>query len=115
MKPATEPAFRKSTLPWLAVVLFAMTTLPACGATEPEISSADNAVSGYRLGRASRDGFGKFYMGREISHVMGHRGAAWLERPDRERDAETAHLRCNRGRNQRTAIPGRLRAYGSEG
>jgi precorrin-6B methylase 2 len=30
------------------------------------------------------DGIGKFYLGREISHVMGHRGASWLERPDRE-------------------------------
>jgi ubiquinone/menaquinone biosynthesis C-methylase UbiE len=30
------------------------------------------------------DGIGKFYMGREIAHVMGHEGAAWLERADRE-------------------------------
>ncbi|HIG30670.1 MAG TPA: class I SAM-dependent methyltransferase [Verrucomicrobiales bacterium] len=29
------------------------------------------------------DGIGKFYMGREISHVMGHLGAVWLERPER--------------------------------
>ncbi len=30
------------------------------------------------------DGIGKFYLGREIAHVMGHQGADWLERPDRE-------------------------------
>ena len=30
------------------------------------------------------DGIGKFYFGREISHVMGHQGAEWLERPERE-------------------------------
>lgn len=30
------------------------------------------------------NGIGKFYMGREIAHVMGHQGADWLERPDRE-------------------------------
>jgi ubiquinone/menaquinone biosynthesis C-methylase UbiE len=30
------------------------------------------------------DGIGKFYMEREIAHVMGHQGADWLERPDRE-------------------------------
>ncbi|HYE30301.1 MAG TPA: methyltransferase domain-containing protein [Methylomirabilota bacterium] len=30
------------------------------------------------------DGIGKFYMGREIAHVMGHQGADWLERPERE-------------------------------
>ncbi|HEX4949456.1 MAG TPA: class I SAM-dependent methyltransferase [Blastocatellia bacterium] len=29
------------------------------------------------------DGIGKFYMGREIAHVMGHLGARWLERDDR--------------------------------
>ena len=32
------------------------------------------------------NGIGKFYMGREIAHVMGHQAADWLERP--ERDAE---------------------------
>jgi len=28
-------------------------------------------------------------MGREISHVMGHLGAGWLERPERERQERT--------------------------
>ena len=32
----------------------------------------------------SSDGIGKFYMGREIAKVMGHREALWLERPSRE-------------------------------
>lgn len=39
----------------------------------------------YERGDATRDGIGKFYMGREIAQVMSHRGAAWLERPDRAR------------------------------
>jgi ubiquinone/menaquinone biosynthesis C-methylase UbiE len=34
----------------------------------------------------SRDGIGKFYMGREIAHVMGHQAADWLERPNREEE-----------------------------
>ena len=29
------------------------------------------------------DGIGKFYLGREIAHVMGFQGAEWLERPER--------------------------------
>ena len=29
------------------------------------------------------DGIGKFFMGREIAHVMGHQAADWLERPER--------------------------------
>lgn len=34
-------------------------------------------------------------MGREISHVMGHRGAGWLERPDREAEERTDLLLDN--------------------
>ncbi len=34
----------------------------------------------------SFDGIGKFYMGREIAHVMGHQAADWLERPNREEE-----------------------------
>ena len=36
--------------------------------------------------RAQHDpnGIGKFYLGREIAHVMGHQAADWLERPERE-------------------------------
>jgi ubiquinone/menaquinone biosynthesis C-methylase UbiE len=32
------------------------------------------------------DGIGKFYLGREIAHVMGHQGADWLERKERSRE-----------------------------
>jgi precorrin-6B methylase 2 len=41
--------------------------------------------------RAEHDpnGIGKFYMGREIAHVMGHQAAGWLERPDRETEERT--------------------------
>lgn len=37
----------------------------------------------------SPDGTGKLYMGREIAHVMGHLGAGWLERSEREREERT--------------------------
>jgi ubiquinone/menaquinone biosynthesis C-methylase UbiE len=38
--------------------------------------------------RADHDpnGIGKFYMGREIAHVMGHQAADWLERSEREQE-----------------------------
>ncbi|MGJ3249378.1 MAG: class I SAM-dependent methyltransferase [Elainellaceae cyanobacterium] len=42
----------------------------------------------YNYKQPSRDGIGKVYMGREISNVMGHRGAFWLERPSREQDEQ---------------------------
>lgn len=38
----------------------------------------------YHYQQPSQDGIGKVYMGREISQVMGHEGAYWLERPSRE-------------------------------
>ena len=39
--------------------------------------------------RPSRDGIGKLYFGREIAQVMGHQGAGWLERPEREEEERT--------------------------
>lgn len=38
------------------------------------------------------DGTGKFYMGREIAHVMGYQAAGWLERPERDKEEEPAKL-----------------------
>lgn len=38
------------------------------------------------------NGIGKFYLGREIAHVMGHPAAVWLERPEREREEEPTKL-----------------------
>jgi ubiquinone/menaquinone biosynthesis C-methylase UbiE len=44
--------------------------------------------------RATHDpnGIGKFYMGREIAHVMGHEAADWLERSEREKEERTSLL-----------------------
>src|SRR5947208_11756152 len=49
---------------------------------EPPHSSDTNRYQA----RAVHDpnGTGKFYLGREIAHVMGHQAADWLERPERE-------------------------------
>ncbi|MEC7799856.1 MAG: class I SAM-dependent methyltransferase [Verrucomicrobiota bacterium] len=52
------------------------------------LSGAD-ANKTYTFTTATRDGIGKFYMGREISKVMGHLGASWLERPKREQEERT--------------------------
>lgn len=46
----------------------------------------------YTLGKQSYDGTGKYYMGREISQVMGHLGAGWLERPEREAEEKGSLL-----------------------
>ncbi|MEO0436421.1 MAG: class I SAM-dependent methyltransferase [Pseudomonadota bacterium] len=72
----------------------AIVLLAGPGAQSQEPASADtparaitNSVYEYR--RPSRDGIGKFYLGREISHVMGHLGAGWLERPSRQQQERT--------------------------
>jgi SAM-dependent methyltransferase len=50
-------------------------------------SFAQSPASRYEM-RVEHDpnGIGKFYMGREIAHVMGHQAADWLERPEREKE-----------------------------
>ena len=40
----------------------------------------------------TRDGSGRFFLGREIAPVMGHLGAAWLERPEREAEEKPSIL-----------------------
>ena len=57
----------------------------ACGVR----ADVDLEKSHYITGPPNRDGIGKIYMGREISHVMGHLGTGWLERPERERQERT--------------------------
>ncbi len=77
----------------LAVAGFATAAaLAAGGCGKPGVSGEPATPAGhchYETTNPSRDGIGKVYMGREISHVMGHRGAAWLERPAREREERT--------------------------
>ena len=56
------------------------------GDSHSETDSKRPASTRYEQRVASRDGIGKIYMGREISQVMGHLAAGWLERPERERE-----------------------------
>src|SRR5688500_11967893 len=51
-------------------------------------SDAPSATDGPK----SRDGIGKYFMGREIAQVMGHQGAAWLERPERQEEEDTVSV-----------------------
>jgi len=64
--------------------------LPRVSAQTPD-SLTDQSDGGglrpqwYTSGPASFDGTGIYYLGRELACVMDHRGAAWMERPERER------------------------------
>lgn len=60
----------------------------ACAIASPA-ARADQPAPRYERVAASPDGIGRRYMGREIAHVMGWQGAAWLEREEREREERT--------------------------
>ena len=67
-------------------VLGASTLGPGAPSASPHSARPDTTDTSDVYGQRppSRNGIGKVYMGREISKVMGHRGADWLERPERE-------------------------------
>ncbi len=69
---------------------FSVALLIACQPTQSSRSVATLPDSlGYTYAEASRDGTGKVYYGREIAQVMGHLGADWLERPERQQEERT--------------------------
>lgn len=61
------------------------------GAIAQGVTSTDPSVYQYRVVH-NPDGIGKFYMGREIAQIMGHQGAAWLERPSRDLEEQPDRL-----------------------
>ena len=67
------------------LLLSRVATVPS-DESKPETDPTRPASTRYEQLARSRDGIGKIYMGREISHVMGHLAAGWLERPERERE-----------------------------
>ena len=61
---------------------------------EYDVGEYDVGEYTYR-NRPSSDGIGKVYLGREIAQVMGHRGAAWLERASRIQEEKPHVLMAN--------------------
>lgn len=51
--------------------------------------TAARQTSFYATKTPAYDGIGQVYMGREIAQVMGHLGAEWLERPERQQEERT--------------------------
>jgi len=75
----------------LAIMAMGFSTLAAKGADGA--APAQASTNRYELrANHSPDGIGKFFMGREIAHVMGHQAADWLERPEREEEEHSARL-----------------------
>ena len=78
-----------------ALLLTISLALPACAREPASAPVAGDSTGVYTLTDASPDGIGKVYLGREISFVMGHPGADWLERPTREAEERTDLLLDN--------------------
>lgn len=75
--------------PLAAALLTFTATLPVGAADADKLPDTfPEGHPGYTLGRRTFDGTGKYYMGREISQVMGHLGAGWLERASREEEEQ---------------------------
>ncbi len=80
----------------LMILLMLIFQSPALAQPAPASSSAVAATASgsaeatvyEQRSRHNPDGIGKFYLGREIAQVMGHQGAAWLERPSRETEEQ---------------------------
>jgi ubiquinone/menaquinone biosynthesis C-methylase UbiE len=89
---------------WLAAAIVLVLTIPhgLQAADGPAAAArADAAPKSEKTHRApryefhekhDRNGIGKFYMGREIAHVMGYQGIDWLERPERETEEHLTQL-----------------------
>ena len=76
----------------IGLLLVAVTAVP--GRSDDPQPAANSRYTVRRV--HDRDGIGKFYMGREIAHVMGYgprgSGALWLERPKREQEERLSKL-----------------------
>ena len=72
------------------IILFAGNCFTACNSQQKTFTdTAANKDTGYTYHKASADGIGKYYFGREISHVMGASGSDWLERDERNEEENT--------------------------
>lgn len=81
----------------LASLFLLWTALQAIAvpAPVPAEEPAETAVDPKRYERKKDhdpNGIGKFYLGREIAHVMSHQGLFWLERPEREAEEQISKL-----------------------
>ena len=76
----------------LKMVLFVIvcsSCFAKCNSQQKTGSLKSNTDTGYVFHNGSVDGIGKFYMGREIAHVMGASGSEWLERDERNKEENT--------------------------
>ncbi len=72
-----------------AIIASALFAFGNCKSQKKNVAIKINNDTTYTFAARSSDGIGKFYLGREISFVMGAEGAEWLERNDRQKEENT--------------------------
>ena len=77
------------------ILLLIIFFLVECSTAKKDKPHKVENKTAYTFEKASADGTGKFYLGREISEVMGIGGASWLERDDRQQE-ENVRLAINK-------------------
>jgi SAM-dependent methyltransferase len=102
--PAAPPAVTRPAAPAPAELLTDAPPATATAATTTEVPAkppeaaatapaSRPAAEAYEFRPGSRDGTGKWYMGREIAHVVsGHATVNWLERAEREAEERPSRL-----------------------
>src|SRR3954469_7302514 len=89
---------RRRSLDFLLTLLLLIASFVSARADDGTGHEASNSKAARRAPRYEHredhdpDGLGKFYMGREIAHVMGAGGIPWLERTEREKEEQLNRL-----------------------
>jgi len=76
----------------LCITVIIISTLFSFGTCQSAKKSSQPQLKNdttYTFAKRSSDGIGKYYLGREISFVMGAEGAEWLERNTRQQEENT--------------------------
>lgn len=74
----------------------AVSILVACVFYVSSLNAQENKTfDRYTFKQGDYNGIGKWYLGREIAHVMGYQGITWLERPEREAEENVSTLLKN--------------------
>lgn len=71
------------------IVISTLFSFATCQSQKKNLHPKLKSDSTYSFANRSSDGIGKYYLGREISFIMGAEGAEWLERNNREQEENT--------------------------
>ncbi len=74
----------------IGFILLLGVIIPACNIAQQKNNELTPTDTVYKYGDKTSGGTGKYYMGREIAHMIGPGGIGWLQRDDRQREENTA-------------------------